>query len=170
MVTYWMKKLKGCFLISLHSAVRLHPIFLSTKDWLGTKTGFGWVSNVTMQHTVLQAMHSSPVGGHSCFPVTYHRVKQLFAWTGMKKNIQYFVASCELIATSIQGCFSRWLSLLVLGKQQLLILSKVFLCHLETTLCLVVVDKFSKYEHFIHHVYRFHVALCYCVGPRSHFH
>jgi hypothetical protein len=49
-----------------------------------------------MQHTVLQAMHSSPVGGHSCFPVTYHRVKQLFAWPGMKKNIQYFVALCEV--------------------------------------------------------------------------
>jgi hypothetical protein len=31
MVTYWMKKLKGCFL-SLHSAVRLQPIFLSVKD------------------------------------------------------------------------------------------------------------------------------------------
>lgn len=39
-----------------------------------------WIgSNVTMQQTVLKAMHSSPVGGHSGFPVTYHRVKQLFS-------------------------------------------------------------------------------------------
>jgi hypothetical protein len=33
---------------------------------------------------ILQALHASAVGGHSGFAVTYHRVKNLFAWARMK--------------------------------------------------------------------------------------
>jgi hypothetical protein len=32
----------------------------------------------------LAALYDSVVGGHSGVPVTYRRVKQLFAWKGMK--------------------------------------------------------------------------------------
>lgn len=34
------------------------------------------------------------VGGHSGFLATYQRIKALFSWPGMKKDIRTYVASC----------------------------------------------------------------------------
>lgn len=43
-----------------------------------------WVgSNTELQHQLIQACHTSAVGGHSGVPVTLRRFKQLFAWHGM---------------------------------------------------------------------------------------
>jgi hypothetical protein len=47
--------------------------------WLG--------SNTSVQQLVLQAFHSEPVGGHLGVPATYQRIKHLFFWPGMKKDI-----------------------------------------------------------------------------------
>lgn len=52
--------------------------------------------NPTAQNSILQALHSSPVGGHSGMQVTYIRVKNLFAWPGLKKMVQSFVANCQI--------------------------------------------------------------------------
>lgn len=53
-----------------------------------------WIgSNVTLQSKLLQACHSSAIGGHSGFPVTYARMKKLFAWYGMKKTVPEYVRS-----------------------------------------------------------------------------
>jgi hypothetical protein len=44
-----------------------------------------WIGdNKPLHAQILQALHSSVVGGHSGFPITYRRVKQHFAWSGMK--------------------------------------------------------------------------------------
>jgi hypothetical protein len=56
--------------------------------WLG--------NNVALQTKVLAALHDSPLGGHSGFPVTYRRVKQLFYWKGMKQDILQYVQSCDI--------------------------------------------------------------------------
>jgi hypothetical protein len=42
--------------------------------WLG--------NNKELQLRVIQAMHTSDLGGHSGTPVTYCRVRHLFAWKG----------------------------------------------------------------------------------------
>jgi hypothetical protein len=39
--------------------------------WLG--------DNPVLQQQVLSALHASAIGGHSSFPVTYRKMKQLFA-------------------------------------------------------------------------------------------
>jgi hypothetical protein len=39
-------------------------------------------------------LHTSPLGGHSGFLKTYHRVKKEFFWDGLKSDIQKFVAEC----------------------------------------------------------------------------
>ena len=39
-------------------------------------------------------LHTSPLGGHSGFLKTYHRVKKEFCWDGLKSDIQKFVAEC----------------------------------------------------------------------------
>jgi len=56
--------------------------------WLGT--------NVSLQHKVIAVLHSSPLGGHSGIPVTLRKLKQFFAWPGLKKTIQTFVAGCTI--------------------------------------------------------------------------
>ena len=54
-----------------------------------------WVGdNKTLQLRIFEALHSSAIGGHSRFPVTYSRIKKLFAWKGMKSDIKQLVASC----------------------------------------------------------------------------
>ena len=39
-------------------------------------------------------LHASPLGGHSGFLKTYHRVKNEFFLDGLKSDIQKFVAEC----------------------------------------------------------------------------
>lgn len=54
-----------------------------------------WVaSSVSLQHQIIHALHSSAVGGHSGFLVTYMKVKKRFAWPSMKHMIKEFVALC----------------------------------------------------------------------------
>jgi hypothetical protein len=58
------------------------------KVWLG--------SNRSMQQQVMQALHNSPIGGHSGILVTYSKIKNMFYWPGMKADIQSFVQACAI--------------------------------------------------------------------------
>jgi hypothetical protein len=60
--------------------------------WLG--------NNIALQQKVLSALHGSPVGGHSGFPVTYARVRQHFAWPKMKVSVKEYVGSCSICQQS----------------------------------------------------------------------
>lgn len=52
----------------------LHDGIIRFKDriWVG--------NNALAQRHIIQALHSSGLGGHSGVTATYHRVKSLFAW------------------------------------------------------------------------------------------
>lgn len=56
--------------------------------WLG--------SNKKLQLQVMSALHNSALGGHSRFPVTHSRIKQYFAWRGMKADIHNYVSTCSV--------------------------------------------------------------------------
>ena len=47
-----------------------------------------------LKQKVLSKFHSSPIGGHSGFLKTYHRVKKDFFGDGLKYDVQKFVAEC----------------------------------------------------------------------------
>jgi hypothetical protein len=47
-----------------------------------------------LKQNVLLELHTSPIGGHSGFLKTYHRVKKEFFWDGLKTNVQRFVETC----------------------------------------------------------------------------
>jgi hypothetical protein len=54
-----------------------------------------WVgANVPLQLKLMHACHASALGGHSGLPITYMRMKQMFAWKGMKKDVSQFVKNC----------------------------------------------------------------------------
>ncbi|KAM0865713.1 hypothetical protein ACQ4PT_043087 [Festuca glaucescens] len=61
-------------------------LYFRNRIWLG--------GSETLQKKILQAFHSSTIGGHSGFPVTYQRIRKLFAWPKMKQHIKDFVQTC----------------------------------------------------------------------------
>lgn len=60
-----------------------------------------WIGHHSaLQKKIIAALHDSAVGGHSGVPVTYSRIKQLFAWAGMKNAVHAYVTQC-LIANNL---------------------------------------------------------------------
>jgi hypothetical protein len=51
-------------------------------------------SNTQLRQKLIEALHSSVVGGHSGMRASYQRVKQIFYWPGMKKDVESWVAQC----------------------------------------------------------------------------
>ncbi|KAH0682484.1 hypothetical protein KY289_020236 [Solanum tuberosum] len=58
-------------------------------------------------HMLLRGFHSSLTGGHSGFFRTYKRISQVLYWSGIKRDVQNFVASCEVWAHPTQ--WPRWI-------------------------------------------------------------
>lgn len=53
-------------------------------------------NDVQIKNPILQWLHSSGAGGHSGKEVTHKRVKSIFYWKGMVKDIQAFIRSCSV--------------------------------------------------------------------------
>lgn len=123
----------------------LHQGLLRYKNrlWIG--------NNPSLQTKLLQAFHSSPIGGHSGVPVTYRRMKQLFAWRGMKKSVLLFVQSCSICqqAKPDRSKLPGLLQPLPVPSSAWQIVSMDFVEGLPTSgsfnCVLVVVDSLTKY-------------------------
>jgi hypothetical protein len=53
-------------------------------------------NNSDVKSKIMQAMHSSSIGGHSGISTTYHRIKKIFFWPNIKKSIEEFVSACPV--------------------------------------------------------------------------
>jgi hypothetical protein len=130
------------------------------KNGLLRYNGRIWIGhNLSLQNKLLHECHSSSLGGHSGVPVTYARMKQMFAWRGMKSDVHHFVKAC-LVCQQAKPDRSK-----LPGKLQPLpvpsgawqTISLDFVEGLPTSgyanCILVVVDSFTKYGHFLplHH-------------------
>lgn len=49
-----------------------------------------------IRQMLLQAYYASAFGGHSGIRATYHRIKKLFYWPGLKKATENFIRSCPI--------------------------------------------------------------------------
>lgn len=115
-----------------------------------------WVGNNTdLQLKLIKELHDNPAGGHSGFPVTYRRIKHLFAWLGMKQQIQQQLKQCQICqqAKPERVKYPGLLQPLPVPKGAWQVISMDFIEGLPTSdkynCILVVVDKFSKYAHFL---------------------
>jgi hypothetical protein len=95
------------------------------------------------------------LGGHSGFPNTYQRLKQMFYWRGMKSVIRDFVSAC-LTCQQAKPDRSRLPGLLQplpLPAAAWQMISLDFVEGLpksrNANCILVVVDSFTKYAHFL---------------------
>jgi hypothetical protein len=115
-----------------------------------------WVgANPPLQLKIVSTMHDSAIGGHSWFLVTYIRVHQLFAWPKMKSYIKEYVAACCICQQSKpdRAKYPGLLQALLIPDQAWQVISMDFIEALPKSngadCILMVVDKFSKYGHFI---------------------
>lgn len=105
--------------------------------------------------TVLSEMHSSPVGGHFGFHKTLARLRSDFFWEGMRKSVQKFIQECEVCQQF------KYDNMMPAGLLQPLpvpkwIWTEISMDFIEgltsssgSQVIMVVVDRLSKYAHFI---------------------
>lgn len=112
-------------------------------------------NNTSLSDKLLTTLHSSPVGGHSGMRATYLRVKQMFFWPGLKSDVEKFVAQCPICQRSKhENCPSPGLlDPLPIPDMAWTHISMDFVEGLPKSqgmeVIFVVVDKFTKYAHFI---------------------
>jgi hypothetical protein len=119
-----------------------------------------WIAkNSLAQQHILEAVHDNGIGGHSGIYATYSRIKTLFAWPNMKQSVQTYVQQCQVCqqAKTEHIMIPGLLRPLPIPTPAWQIVSLDFIEGLPTSdhfnAILVVIDKFSKYGHFIslHH-------------------
>lgn len=56
-----------------------------------------WIGeNSALRTRLIAAMHESALRGHSGIQATYHRVKRMFYWKGLKTDVDNFVKQCQV--------------------------------------------------------------------------
>jgi hypothetical protein len=128
---------------SLHKGVIRHK----GRVWLGTQH--------QAHQAVLLAFHHSALGGHSGILPTYQKIKKLFSWPGMKESVTKFVQSCTVSqqAKSEHVRYTGKLQPLPIPKEAWHTVGMDFIEGLPVSnkfdTILVVVDKLTKFGHFI---------------------
>lgn len=119
-----------------------------------------WVgADKQLQTRLVLAFHESPLGGHSGFPVTYRRVRQLFRWSSMKALVKSIVQHCLVCqqAKPKRIPYPGLLQPLPVPNLPWEMVTMDFIEGLPVSgrynCILVFVDKLSKFGHFIplHH-------------------
>lgn len=119
-------------------------IFYKDRIWLGP--------NRALQQQLLEALHNSPVGGHSGAPATFQKLRPLFFWPGMRADILQHVQSCATCAQAKPDRvgYPGRLQPLPVPRQSWEVISLDFVEESgSANAILVVVDKYSKFAHFV---------------------
>jgi len=111
--------------------------------------------NSALQTKIIHSFHATAIGGHSGVQATYHRVHRLFYWKGLKSADEDFVKQCQ-ICQQVKHLNSHPAGLvqpLPIPEGAWQDLSMDFIEGLPKSegyeVILVVVDRFTKYAHFI---------------------
>lgn len=130
--------------------------------WLGT-------NKLAHQH-VIPAFHSSGLGGHSGFHATYYRIRQLSSWPRMKDDIVAYIRGCSVCQQAKVEHIRTpgMLQPLPVPTQAWQVVCMDFIEGLPRSQrydsILVVVDKITKYAHFVplsHPFTALHVSQAY---------
>jgi hypothetical protein len=151
-----------------HLDAHLQKIVADLQQDANSRPGFEWKQGVLLYEgrlvisnksvlipTLLQEFHATPQGGHSGFYRTYRRLAANVYWIGMKNAVQEFVRNCDVcqrqkyLASSPGGLLQP----LPIPNRIWEDISMDFITGLPKSkgfeAILVVVDRLSKYSHFI---------------------
>jgi hypothetical protein len=133
----------------------LHPHYTVLDGFLFRKHKLVIPSNPQIRTHILEWLHSSHQGGHSGIKASVARIKALFYWKGLSKDVTSFVQQCE---TCLRCKYERVASPGLLqplpipaGVWQSIamdFIDKLPNSHGKDAIW-VVVDRLSKYAHFI---------------------
>lgn len=104
---------------------------------------------------LLQDYHSSAFGGHSGIRATYQRIKSLFYWPGLKKKVENYIRECPMcqVTKSENIHIPSLLNPLEIPDMAWTHISMDFIEGLPKShgkdVILVVVDRLTKYVHFV---------------------
>lgn len=118
-------------------------------------------SNTAVKNRILASIHSSAVGGHSGIQATYMRAKANFFWPALKRDVLMLVSTCDTFQRNKhEHTFpAGLLQPLPIHDHAWQHISMDFVEGLSMSegksVILVVVDRLTKYAHFIglHHPY-----------------
>lgn len=120
---------------------------------LGTQILIG--DNSALHTKLIAACHASAMGGHSGVQATYHRLKRLFVWKGLKLDVDNFVKQCQICqqAKHERTHPAGLLQPLPIPEGPWQDITMDFIEGLPRSKgfnsILVVVDRLTKYAHFI---------------------
>jgi hypothetical protein len=123
-------------------------IRLGSQIWVG--------DNSALRTKIIAALHCSALGGHSGVQATYSRLKKLFWWKGLKSDVENFVKQCTTCqqAKSERIHPAGLLQPLPIPTGAWQDIAIDFIEGLPRSngfnSISVVVDRFSKYAHFLH--------------------
>jgi len=149
-MTRWLRiSLPSCLYTLLLCPITPYSGVLRYKNriWLG--------HDKSLHQQVISAMHSSALGGHSGIRVTYNRLKHYFFWPGMKSAVREYVQTCSVCqqAKPDRARYPGLLQPLPVPSSAWDMASLDFVEGLprsgNSDTILVVVDKYSKFAHFI---------------------
>jgi hypothetical protein len=111
-------------------------------------------NNSALRTKIIDVLHNSIVGGHSGGLASYHKVRRLFWWKGMKSDVVCFIKQCAVCqqAKAEKIHTPGLLQPLPIPQGAWQDLTMDFIEGLPKSegynSILVVVDRFSKYPHF----------------------
>jgi hypothetical protein len=160
----WLQKVLNSYVTDLEAQQLLIRLLITSPDSEGYSLDQGlikyknkvWIgNNSALQTKLISALHASAIGGHSGVMATYYRVKQYFTWKGLKRDVDNFVKRCQVCQQAKHELIHSLglLQPLPIPEDAWQDLSMDFiegLPHSEgSNVILVVVDRFTKYSHFI---------------------
>jgi hypothetical protein len=128
---------------SLHQGIIRH----GSQIWIG--------ENSALRTKLIEAFHSTATGGYFGVHATYQRIKKLFHWTELKQEVDSFVKQCAVCqqAKHERQHPARLLQPLRIPAGCWQDIAMNFIEGLPVSEgfngILVVVDRFSKYSHFL---------------------
>ena len=123
-------------------------LFYKGKLYLGEFSG-------DLKSTVLHQVHDSPLGGHSGYLKALQRLQRDFYWFGLRKDLKQYVKECDVCQKlKHETCFpAGLLQPLPIPEKPWLDVNMDFVeglskSHMQSVV-LVVVDRLTKYTHFM---------------------
>jgi len=160
----WISDLKDSYLLDPYTAALLltlqqgkpAPKGYSLQQGLILRKGRLWiVKGSPFQQLLLDFIHANPAAGHSGYHKTIQRAKANFFWTGMRADIKKFVRECLVCQTNKHETLPSpgLLQPLPIPSRIWSDISMDFIEGLPLahgfSVIMVVIDRFSKYGHFI---------------------
>ncbi|WVZ53938.1 hypothetical protein U9M48_004823 [Paspalum notatum var. saurae] len=101
----WVQEVANSYVTDSKAQQLLAKLAVSSPDSQGFELvdgiikhqGLIWVgTNSALRTKIIAALHSSPIGGHSGSKATYYRLKRMFFWKGLRRDVEEFVQQCQI--------------------------------------------------------------------------